>query len=82
MGESGRVLNMQYDEQMLFKDMKIMYQTGKGNHLVPFLVPLDTIPALEKLSDAQTRLDCGIIPVTNICFQQFAQTSMFLDSMP
>jgi integrase len=47
-------------EQNLFNEMKVIYQTGKGNHLVPFLVPRDTIAALDKLCDAETRNVSGI----------------------
>ena len=42
-------------EQEIFKNMKIGYQTGKGNHLVPILFPADTIPALKLLTSYDVR---------------------------
>lgn len=48
--------------------MKVMYQTGKGMHLVPFLVPLDTFPALTKLCDPETRLQSGILATNSYLF--------------
>jgi len=57
-----RLIEMADVDKQLFSDMKVMYQSGKGNHLVPVLVPADTVNALEKLCDSQTRQDCGILP--------------------
>ena len=37
-----RIINRSEEEQRLFDNMKAMYQTGKGNHIVPFVVPTDT----------------------------------------
>jgi len=65
---SSRVLNMSPDEQALFRDMKIMFQTGKGNHFVPFLVPKDTVAALQKLCDPLTRLDCSVLASNHYLF--------------
>lgn len=43
-------------ERMLFNDMKLTYQSGKGNnHLVPVLIPVDTIAAMQKLGDEAVR---------------------------
>jgi len=44
----------------LFTELKIMYQTGKGNHFVPFLVPLD------KLSDPAIRNDRDVSSTTRM----------------
>jgi len=46
-----RLSNMPEADWSLFTELKIMYQTGKGNDLVPFLVLQDTYKALNKLSD-------------------------------
>lgn len=59
---------MTEEELQLFSDIKVMYQTGKGNHLVPFLVPQDTQAALDKLSDEETRNDSGILPTNDYLF--------------
>ena len=45
----------------LFKQMKITYQSGKGNnHLVPVLIPLDVLAALEVLTEPTVRQQCSI----------------------
>ena len=52
-------------EQKLFNDMKLTYQSGKGNdHLVPVLIPLDTIAAMQKLSDEGVR-ESGTVLINN-----------------
>jgi len=40
-------------ERKLFDNMKITFQTGKGNnHLVPILIPEDVVGAMKKLSES------------------------------
>jgi hypothetical protein len=63
-----RLDSMTKEELQLFANIKVMYQTGKGNHLVPFLIPQDTQAALDKLSDEETRNDCGILPTNEYLF--------------
>ena len=53
----------EFDQEMV-KNMDITYQPGKGNHLVPCLVPKDCKAALNKLCDPETRR--GIISDSNI----------------
>lgn len=53
-------------EKKLFSDLKIAYQSGKGNsHLVPVLIPKDTVPALQLLSNTTIRAAAGVL-VTNL----------------
>jgi len=59
---------MSEPDRSVFRDMKVMYQTGKGNHLVPFLVPADTMSALDKLCDVYTRNDCGVLSSNTYLF--------------
>ena len=43
-------------ERTLFNNMKITFQTGKGNHhLVPILIPDDVVAAMRKLSESEVR---------------------------
>jgi hypothetical protein len=43
-------------ERKLFNYMKLTFQSGKGNnHLVPVLISVDTIGAMQKLSDKAVR---------------------------
>ena len=59
--DQSRVEAMTNAEKKLFEDFLIMYQNGKGvNHLVPVLVPMDLVPALEKMSDPNIRKDSGV----------------------
>ncbi len=47
-------------ERQLFNELKIAYQTGKGNHLVPVLFPHDTLRGLEILTDNTVRNLVGV----------------------
>ena len=52
---------MQPIEQEMFADLKVMYQTRKGNdHLVPVLVPTDVAPALCLLARPDSRKAAGV----------------------
>ena len=66
---------MDDEERLLFQNMKVLYQIGKGMHLVPFLVPDDLMPAMDKLCDAQTRHDCGIQATNPYLFPSTQQSS-------
>ena len=45
--DQAHVKKMAPVEQEMFANLKVMYQTGKGNdHFVPVLVPTDVAPAL------------------------------------
>lgn len=47
-------------EQRLAKKMKLAYQTGKGLHLVPVLIPLDCVEAINALKDKSIRSVSGV----------------------
>jgi len=48
-------------ELQMFHDMKITYQSGKGNnHLVPVLIPSDLMKAMKILSDISVREMSGV----------------------
>ena len=54
--DQARVKKMAPVEQEMFANLKVMYQTGKGNdHLVPVLVPTDVAPALCLLAQPDNR---------------------------
>ena len=48
-------------EQELFKQFHIAYQTGKGNHLVPVLIPNVCLKGLEILANVHTRKEAGVV---------------------
>lgn len=59
--DKQRIEKMSAEEREIFEESFVMYQTGKGmNHLVPVQVPQDTMPALQKVTDTATRIQCGI----------------------
>jgi len=59
--DKNRIAAMPAEEQGYFNNTRIMYQTGKGvNHLVPVIVPEDTIPAITRLADPAFREQCGV----------------------
>jgi hypothetical protein len=67
--DKNRIEAMPPEEQEVFAKSFVMYQTGKGrNHLVPVIVPEDTVPALKKITDAGVRLQCGIDTVNSYLF--------------
>lgn len=59
--DQQRVQSLSSIEKLLLEKYKVMYQGGKGtNHLVPVLVPLDCVKALDILSDIDIRRCCDI----------------------
>ena len=56
----SRVDKLSESEQSMFSDTKIMYETGKGNHLVPVIVLRDTFEALNILCDTEIRQYCDV----------------------
>ena len=56
-----RVEKLEEFERELFKSMLIAYQTGKGNHLVPHLIPRDCVSGLNTLTDPHVRKEVGIL---------------------
>ena len=59
--DESRVEKMEEFERELFKSMLIAYQTGKGNHLVPVLIPRDCVSGLNTLTDHHVRKEVGIL---------------------
>lgn len=56
------VMKMRLEDRKLFSNMKVIYQTGKGNnHLVPVLVPVDTVKGLDVLCDSAVRSSVGVL---------------------
>ena len=47
-------------DQKLVNSMDITYQPGKGNKLVPCLVPRDCVKAMNLLCNQQIRQDVGV----------------------
>jgi len=70
-----RIENIKEPDRSAFRNLKVMYQTGKGNHLVPFLVPADTMPALDKLCDRDVRADCGVLSSNKYLFPSTNQST-------
>ena len=64
-----RVEGLDPIEQMLISEIKITYQCGKGNnHLVPVLIPKDTIPGMELVCDPSKRRLAGISETNKYLF--------------
>ena len=47
-------------EKRVFEKMEVMYQSGKGNHLLPCLVPKDCVKAVNILCNPATRKNSNI----------------------
>jgi len=57
---SGHVQSLSPVEQQVFSESKLIYIAGKGLHLVPVIVPEDTVTALTLLADDSVRKECSI----------------------
>ena len=74
-----RLTDLDPSESMLVNQMKICYMTGKGkNHLVPVLIPFDTVATMQHLCDEEMQKVAAVHP-TNIfvfpSFQEIVQNS-------
>jgi len=58
--DTERVSKLDSLDQKLFDKLKITYMSGKGNWLVPVLIPEDTIDSLRILADPALHLSAGI----------------------
>ena len=59
---NGALLDDQRSEELTETTMKITYQSGKGsNHLVPVLIPEDTVRAMEILCDPVIRREVRVL---------------------
>ena len=72
--DESRIEQMEEFEKELFKSMMIAYQTGKGNHLVPVLIPRDCVAGLAILTDPQVRKDVGILECNPYVFPNTEQS--------
>nr|XP_047145024.1 uncharacterized protein LOC105844230 isoform X4 [Hydra vulgaris]XP_047145025.1 uncharacterized protein LOC105844230 isoform X5 [Hydra vulgaris] len=67
--DSQRVYKLGKLENFLIKTMKIAYMTGKGNnHLVPVLIPQDTVDAIIKIASNGFREQAGVSPQNKFLF--------------
>ena len=67
--DKQRLQHLDELDMHMVKTLKVTYVTGKGNnHLVPILIPDDTIAALTKLSDPEVRKQAGILELNNYLF--------------
>ena len=56
-------------DRVLVKSLKISFMTGKGNnHLVPILIPEDTISAIRKVASKELRELAGVSPENQFLF--------------
>jgi len=56
------ILGLEEWERGLFDTLLVCYMTGKGNHLVPVLIPDDCVPGMKVITDPVTRKDVGVLP--------------------
>ena len=55
-------------EKEMFKELEIVYGTGKGNHLVSCMIPKDCVPAIEILVLPLIRNAAGVLQSNNFLF--------------
>ena len=64
--DQQRLLDFDPLDQLLINSIKIMYMTGKwNNHLVQLLIPEDSVAAMKKLADIETKKEVNI-PADNV----------------
>lgn len=56
------------EEKKYFKEMTVMYSTGKGNHLVSTIVPVDCIDGINILVDESIREASGVLKENKFLF--------------
>ena len=66
-------------EKRLFKEMKVTFQSGKGNnHLVPILIPRDTFAAMKLLSDKALREAADVSSSNTFMFPSTKHSAMHI----
>ena len=65
---SSHVESLSLVEQQLFANNKLIYIAGKGLHLVPVIVPEDTVNALTLLANTSIRTECSIYKENSYLF--------------
>ena len=65
---SNNVERLSQVEQQLLADNRLIYIPGKGQHLVPVIVPQDTVRALELLADEHIRRDSSVYHANTYLF--------------
>ncbi|XP_057293307.1 uncharacterized protein LOC130621949 isoform X3 [Hydractinia symbiolongicarpus] len=74
--DQQRLKSLDNADQQLVKSMKISYMTGKGNnHLVPVLIPPDTVPAITKLASSPFRKAAGVMQTNKFLFASSQNSS-------
>jgi len=61
-------------ERNMFRELELVYTTGKGNHLVSCMVPRDCVPAVELLTHATIRKDAGVLDTNDFIFPSIGST--------
>ena len=66
-------------EKRLCKEMKVTFQSGKGNnHLVPILIPRDTFAAMKLLSDKAQREAADVSSSNTFMFPSTKHSAMHI----
>ncbi|XP_067668551.1 uncharacterized protein [Haliotis asinina] len=73
--DDSRIEQLEPWEKELFSEMLVAYQTGKGNHLVPVLIPRDCVSALSILTDKDKRKEVGILEGNPYVFPNTQQST-------
>ena len=58
--DKATVEQLSEEEKLWFKELTILYGTGKGNHLVSTIIPKDMVVAMELLVSAKIREQAGV----------------------
>ncbi|KAH3698361.1 hypothetical protein DPMN_085881 [Dreissena polymorpha] len=66
--DNDNVANLSECDKKLFSEMIIGYQPGKGNHLVPVLIPKDCVRGLDILCDQDVRKNVQVLETNDFLF--------------
>ena len=66
--DQSTLSSLDEEEKRLIKELEIVYGTGKGNHLVSFLIPQDCVVAIELLVSPTIRDAAGVMRQNDFLF--------------
>jgi hypothetical protein len=68
------ISSLDENERRLFKEMELVYGTGKGNHLVSCIIPKDCVAAIECLVSPTIRETAGVLNENDFIFPSTSST--------
>lgn len=74
--------NFTQEDQIILKDYLITYMPGKGNHMVPVIVPPDCVEGLKIVCDEVVRRDIGVSEKNQFVFPNTGNSNDHVTGWP